>query len=138
MRPISRRDFLKIATRSLLAGSGILGLGMFARLLGYQSESPLPTEFDLGPSDKYPVGSRTVLAEIPAVLIHDAAGFSALSLVCTHLGCTLGSEGEEFACPCHGSRFTAGGDVLKGPAARRLTALRVELNEAGHVILYNV
>jgi cytochrome b6-f complex iron-sulfur subunit len=135
MTELSRRDFLKLASQGLLIVSGLLGLGMVARFLGYQSDPPPPTEFDLGLVTGYPVGSRTLIPNVPALLIHTAAGFSALSLSCTHLGCTLEQKMDGFACPCHGSRFEADGKVLHGPATKELAVLRVEQNEQGHVIL---
>jgi len=39
-----------------------------------------------------------------------------LSLVCTHLGCRVASIPGGFRCPCHGSRFDAGGAPVAGPA----------------------
>ena len=136
MQKPTRRDFLKFLTRGLLAGSGLLGLGALARYLGYQVESAPQTEFDLGLVENYPVGSRTQLAEVPVVLLHAASGFSALSLTCTHLGCTVEVDGDGFACRCHGSRFDAQGKVEQGPAARALPSLRVEVNAEGSLILF--
>jgi cytochrome b6-f complex iron-sulfur subunit len=135
MAKISRRDFLKLASQGLLAASGLLSLGMLAHFLGYQSDPPPPTKFDLGAVSSYPVGSRTLIPNVPALLIHTEAGFSALSLVCTHLGCTLEQNAEGFTCPCHGSRFDADGKILHGPTTKELAVLLVEQNEQGHLIL---
>jgi len=135
MNTLSRRDFLKLASQGLLAVSGILGLGMVARFLGYQTDPPPQTEFDLGPATGYPVDSRTLIPTVPALLIHTETGFSALSLTCTHLGCTLEQKAEGFTCPCHGSSFDADGKILHGPTTKDLAALHVEQNEQGHLIL---
>ena len=136
MPELSRRDFLKLASQGLLAAGGLLSLGMLFPFLEYQTEPPPPTEFDLGPASNFPVGSRTLLVAVPAILIHTGAAFSALSLVCTHLGCTVEQQVDGFACPCHGSRFDVDGKVLHGPATKALVPLQVEQNEQGHVILH--
>jgi len=136
MRALSRRDFMKLAGQGFLAASGILGLGILIRFLGFQSGSSGPTEFDLGLASDYPVGSRTDLPDIPAVLVHTEDGFMAMSLTCTHLGCTLEPKADIYSCPCHGSQFDENGTVLKGPATKGLSVLRVEENDLGHVILF--
>ena len=37
---------------------------------------------------------------------------------CPHMGCALKWNPQErsWDCPCHGSRFTAGGQLIDGPA----------------------
>jgi cytochrome b6-f complex iron-sulfur subunit len=43
--------------------------------------------------------------------------FTAVTATCTHEACTItGFENQAFVCPCHGSRFSATGAVLTGPA----------------------
>jgi cytochrome b6-f complex iron-sulfur subunit len=133
---LSRRDFLKLARTALLTSSGLLGLAGLVRFLSYPTQPPAPTEFGLGHAADYAPGSRTLLSEVPAVLIRSDQGFTALSLLCTHLGCTLESQPDGFACPCHGSRFDPHGKVKRGPAARPMTGLRVEIASDGKLKLF--
>ena len=46
----------------------------------------------------------------------------ALSLACTHLGCSIhwNAEDKRFICPCHSSEFDMHGEVLNAPAPRPL------------------
>jgi Rieske Fe-S protein len=133
---LSRRDFLKLARNGFLYLSGGLALGGLLRFLDYEPNPAPKTEFDLGPASNYPLHSQTVLSEPPAVLLHTEAGFSALSLVCTHLGCTLENGADGFVCPCHGSHFDKGGKVTHGPADKPLPALRVEVTVDGNLKLF--
>ena len=50
---------------------------------------------------------------------------------CTHLGCRLNFKEKEsiLECPCHQSRFTVHGEVIKGPAKKPLTRYLVERTE---------
>jgi len=136
MSIVNRHDFLKIAGQGFLALSGILGFAMLVRFLGYQSETDTQTEFDLGLASNFPVGSRTHLPNVPAMLIHNETGFSALSLTCTHLGCALEQDNDNYSCPCHESHFDESGSVLQGPATKGLPHLKVEQNDQGHLILF--
>ena len=49
----------------------------------------------------------------------------AFSAACPHLGCTVDARpgAPGFTCPCHASRFGAGGEVLAGPSPRGLDPL---------------
>ncbi len=130
---LSRRDFLKLVRTALLTGSGILGLAGLLRYFSFQTEPSAPTDYDIGPASSFAPGSQTILPQVPAVLLHTDKGFIALSLVCPHLGCTVEAKSDGFACPCHGSRFDPQGGLLRGPAARPLTALRVDTTADGHL-----
>jgi glycine/D-amino acid oxidase-like deaminating enzyme/nitrite reductase/ring-hydroxylating ferredoxin subunit len=52
----------------------------------------------------------------------DDGSLTAVSAVCTHLGCQVNFNRAErsWDCPCHGSRFAVDGSVLQGPAVHRL------------------
>ena len=132
----SRREFLRLSANSLLGLTGALGLGGLIRFLSYEMDPAPPSQYDLGLADDYPRGMSTLLMHIPAVLIHNDDGFMALSLVCTHLGCTVEQKNGGYECPCHGSKFDGLGYVTRGPSNTPLKKLRVEVNESGNVILY--
>ncbi|MDQ4096021.1 MAG: FAD-dependent oxidoreductase [Actinomycetota bacterium] len=70
-----------------------------------------------GEGDVVTVGPKSV-----AVYKDDNGDVRALSARCTHLGCIVQWNGAEksWDCPCHGSRFTTSGEILQGPATRRL------------------
>ena len=136
MPNFSRRDFLKLSAQGLLGLSGILGVGGLIRFLSFEPDPPPPQQFDVGLGSSYPIGSRTVLLAIPAILIHNENGFSALNLTCPHLGCIVEAKPEEFTCPCHGSRYNKDGGLLAGPATEGLKPLRVEITSEDKIIIY--
>jgi cytochrome b6-f complex iron-sulfur subunit len=136
MKNLSRRDFLKLGTNSLLTLAGALGFGGLLRYLSYQFDPTPPSEFDIGPALNYPMNSQTILAHIPAILIRDKKGLRAISLACTHLGCTIEQRNFGFECPCHSSRYDINGKILKGPANRDLPKLRVAELEDGNLHLF--
>ena len=133
---LSRRDVLNLAWKGLLFLSGLLGLSALVRFFDYSTESPQPTEFDVGSIDQYPPGSRTTIPEADAFLLHTANGLQALSAECPHLGCTVELAADGFVCPCHTSRFDPQGALVHGPATRALSPLRVEQAANGHVIIH--
>ena len=63
-------------------------------------------------------------------------GFLALSLTCSHLGCSVlwEEEKKQFICPCHSSAFDKMGNVINSPAPRPLDYFPVSIN-AGKVLV---
>lgn len=74
-----------------------------------------------------PINGALIFRNERLALMRDDKGFYALSLICTHLGCTVIVSEDALSCPCHGSVFDRQGKILKGPADRSL--VRLELVE---------
>jgi menaquinol-cytochrome c reductase iron-sulfur subunit len=64
------------------------------------------------------------------VLLNNDRTLTVFSPSCTHLGCAYqwAAKDKQFSCPCHGSTFGPGGNVISGPAPRPLDryAIKVE------------
>ncbi len=130
-----RRGFLSLVSNGLLYLSGLLGLSGVLRYLSYEDPHAEVSRYELGSAEAYPVGSRTIIPEALAILLHTTEGFEAISLVCTHLGCLVNSTPEGFACPCHGSRFDPDGRYINGPANEPLRRLTVETRSDGSIVI---
>ncbi|MEL6157972.1 MAG: Rieske 2Fe-2S domain-containing protein [Cyanobacteria bacterium J06623_5] len=93
----------------------------------YQAQSTLAV---VEAGDRLPA---TGLSEEAFLVIEEGPAFAnfAISAVCPHLGCTVAWEPEsnEFACPCHGSRFDASGERTRGPASRALSLVTVVVKD---------
>ena len=69
------------------------------------------------------------------MILSTTEGIAAISLVCTHLGCIVAKSGEGFSCPCHGSKFTALGKILSGPAPKDLPWLEISRRADGKLLV---
>ncbi len=78
------------------------------------------------PETEVPAEGALVLPQHRVAVVREGSDFFALDLTCTHLGCTVKATPQGFACPCHGSRFGSGGNVVRGPAPRPLKRLGLE------------
>lgn len=91
-----------------------------------------------GSLDDYPVGSITRVRSgrfYISRLSEDE--LIALYWKCPHLGCTVPWEPLEnlFVCPCHGSKYTATGQNVAGPAPRPMDYMTVYVEEDGTVLV---
>jgi cytochrome b6-f complex iron-sulfur subunit len=115
---LSRRDFLTTAAGAagLVAISGC-GDGFLAnpRVLQVLPNGPVVITV----ADFPGLANAGFLVPIPNTVVAvkriDATTFKALSMICTHQGCTTRTNGQSFECPCHGSRFSNDGAVINGP-----------------------
>ncbi|MBL4643541.1 MAG: Rieske 2Fe-2S domain-containing protein [Flavobacteriaceae bacterium] len=56
-------------------------------------------------------------------------------LKCTHRGCELNVGGGIYTCPCHGSEFTVEGNVLEGPAEKKLKTFETIIDDENIYII---
>lgn len=128
---VTRRAVLKLS----LGLSSALSLFGLIKFLGYQSAPLQPVRFTLKLPADYAAGSVTGVPEARAYILRDAKGLYAISAICTHLGCTVNIAGENYECPCHGSKFNGTGHVLKGPATAPLDRVELTLSPEGLVVI---
>lgn len=117
--PQSRRSFL--AKIILLCGSA----GLLWRYLTPRSSASRQVMVRVSKVD-IPVQGALVYREARIAVMRTGNDVYALSLICSHLGCTVSVTERGLSCPCHGSEFDRQGRVLKGPADRALQRLVVE------------
>ena len=115
----SRRTF--ITSLTLLITSG----GLLLRYLVPRSPEKRRELVRVG-GEAIPMNGALVYRQERVLLMRNSGGVSALSLVCTHLGCTVMVTDGDISCPCHGSRFDRQGRVLQGPATAPLRRLVLE------------
>ena len=123
-----RREFLN----KLWKGLGIVAVIEFAAVFfGFlihlvkmkkkaKSQNSL---FDAGTINSFQKNSVTIFRGGRFYLVRlDDGGFLALSLRCTHLGCSINWEEDKkrFICPCHASAFEINGEVQNPPAPSAL------------------
>jgi cytochrome b6-f complex iron-sulfur subunit len=132
---LSREGFLRLVSRAALwltGGASVVGL---VHYLSYETDPPPQSIFTIGAPESYPAGTATVVPGARAVLYREEDGFWALSLVCSHLGCTTEEDGSGYRCPCHGSRYDRQGHVVNGPAKQALKAVWVDLDADGNLVI---
>ncbi len=124
----NRRELLTLGSAFGLLGIAVAGTGgaLFKYMFPVVSYGT-PQKF-LVPLDDLPdVGDEVVFDSMKVVLRRQSkTEVAAISLVCTHLGCTVNVVETGFLCPCHGSQYDADGLVVGGPAPKTLPWLEIK------------
>ncbi len=124
----SKRSFLKLLFLSVMAASFGGVIYPIIRYLSPLSQQQAAEKIEIL-KDEVPVGKAKFFTYkgSPAVVIHTKTGFTALSAVCTHLGCIVKwlEDKNEFLCPCHAGRFDPTGRVLSGPPPNPMPQINV-------------
>jgi Rieske Fe-S protein len=114
----TRRTFI-----TALIGLPLLLTGLWRFLTPKATKKPALLRV---PIADIPAGGALVFRQERVAVMREGTTFIAMSLVCTHLGCTVAVTPDGMVCPCHGSHFDRGGKVLTGPAEQPLDRLVVE------------
>ncbi len=125
-----RRRFLQV----LAQGGALVG----AASLGVGCGTGEPTgPYDGGNVSALAVGTLRALSTGPIAIGRDAGGIWAMTLICTHAGCDMATQGDVsdqgVSCSCHGSVFDTQGNPLAGPARSPLEHYEVTVSAAGDV-----
>lgn len=123
----SRRAFLKKLWKGLMIVAALEFVSVFFGFLFSGKDNDKKVEpknlMDAGPVDSFRMNSVTAFRNGRFYLSRLAdGGFIALSLRCTHLGCSINWEDDKsrFICPCHSSAFRIDGEVQNPPAPSAL------------------
>jgi cytochrome b6-f complex iron-sulfur subunit len=127
--------------RTFLTALGLGGVGFSALIAAVGNLLYLKPAVDYGPPtviragkpDEYKEGIKEVMEDQRVVIVRDKKGFAAISITCTHLGCTVRTSDAGFECPCHGSQYDNDGFVTGGPAPRPLDWYQVSIAPNGEL-----
>ena len=127
--------------RTFLTALGLGGVGFSALIAAVGNLLYLKPAVDYGPPrviragrpGEYKEGIKEVMEDQRVVIVRDKKGFAAISITCTHLGCTVRTSDAGFECPCHGSQYDNDGYVTGGPAPRPLDWYQVSIAPNGEL-----
>ncbi|MDF7824266.1 Rieske (2Fe-2S) protein [Pontiellaceae bacterium B12227] len=131
----SRRELITIGSAFGLMGLAAAGTGgaIFKYMFPVVSYGT-PQKFLIPVDDLPDVGDELVFDDMKVVVRrHSEEKVAAISLVCTHLGCTVNVVETGFQCPCHGSQYDSDGLVVGGPAPKTLPWLEVKVVPGGQI-----
>ena len=117
-KKIKRREFLAYGSTLGLCGLGaaVSSVAIYKYLMPVVSYGT-PKKFKISTRDIPDVGEEIIFSDQKVILRRSLdKKIAAVSLVCTHLGCTVNRVTTGFQCPCHGSQYDEDGIVVGGPS----------------------
>ncbi len=159
---VTRRQFLLIMGWLGALAATVFGTAKILQFMfpGATGEEPLAFKVNVDPAS-ITVGNPLQITAKRVSIVRDDAGFYAVYLICTHLGCTPNyttsvtqgtgvpdevakSHGERkasesqpngWACPCHGSRYFIDSTNFYGPAPRPMDWVDVQFAPDGTLVV---
>jgi cytochrome b6-f complex iron-sulfur subunit len=129
---LSRHDFIKRTWKILGVIAGVEVAALSINLLSPKKDDDSKKKIlDAGSVNDFPNNSVTPFRQGQFYLVRrDDGGFLAVSIKCSHLGCSIAwNESEnKFICPCHSSSFDINGEVLHPPAPRALDIYEISID----------
>lgn len=126
-KALRRKEFLTLAASLGLGGfvTAVTGFGAYKFMIPVVTYGT-PRKFTI-PKDALPdVGEDLIFPDQKVLIRNRNNKLAAISLVCTHLGCTVAQVTTGFKCPCHGSQYDTDGIVVRGPAPKTLAWLTIK------------
>ena len=129
----NRRTFLRNIWKGLGAIAGFeLATIFFGFLFSGKEDNETKTKqiYEAGKVNSFQPNTVTVFRGGRFYLARlEDGGFMALSLRCTHLGCSINWEDSKkrFVCPCHSSVFAINGNVENPPAPTALDYFPIKI-----------
>jgi Rieske Fe-S protein len=127
---MDRKDFI-------ISACALCGVGLASSLLDSCAKTQV-VNFTLDLNNSANSALRSVGGYVIAnggntIVMNTISGYKALSLICTHNGCTVNYRGAGgFLCPCHGGTYDANGNVTGGPPPSPLPTYQV--TQAGTIL----
>jgi len=76
-------------------------------------------ELNVGKASEVPAGKGKIYQfnEDKVIVVNSGGTLTAVSAVCTHLGCLVNwvESDNEYFCPCHSAKYTRSGEIISGP-----------------------
>jgi len=76
-------------------------------------------ELNVGKASEVPDGKGKIYQfnEDKVIVVNKRGTLTAVSAVCTHLGCLVNwvDADNEYFCPCHGAKYKRTGEIISGP-----------------------